>query len=142
MFSTILSQQVGRWSESEIHDTVAAIARQPMYATSIRESILGRFFRFVIERIARFLSIFEGAGDPSVWIIATLTVAVLVIASRVILTRRAADIQRRLGARVEFGRLVARDYWGDARAAAVRPRRSSRRAGLRAGRCAGRAGRL
>jgi hypothetical protein len=119
MSSAVLAQQIGRWSASEIHDTVSAIARQPMYATSIRESVLGRFFRFVIGRIARFLAIFDGAGDPSLLIIVTLSVVVLVIASRIIVTRRAADIQRRLGGRVQFGRIAARDHWGDARAAAL-----------------------
>ena len=35
-------QAIGRWSTAEIHDTVAAIARQPAYATPLRRSLLGR----------------------------------------------------------------------------------------------------
>ena len=118
MPAVVLAQDVARWSASEIHDTVAAIARQPMYATSIRESILGRFFRFVIERLVALFRIFEGAGDPTFIIIVALAAAVVIIVARVIVTRRAADIQRRLGARGRYGRIAVRDYWTDARTAA------------------------
>lgn len=112
-------QDIGRWSASEIHDTVAAIARQPVYATSIRESILGRFFRFLLERIADFFRLFDGTRNSSIWILSVLAVVIAVIVARIVVTRRAADLQRRIGGGIGGARIIVRDYWGDARAAAM-----------------------
>jgi len=38
----ILQQVIGGWTARQIHDTVAAIARQPEYAVPVRRSLLGR----------------------------------------------------------------------------------------------------
>jgi len=87
---------LSRWSAEMIHDSVAAIAKQPAYATSIRQSLLGRFV-----------------------VMAAVALIVVVIVGRIVVARR-IDEQR---SRIRAGRVGARDradYWGAARELANR----------------------
>jgi len=105
-----LPQAVGRWSTAEIHDTVAAIARQPAYATPLRRSLLGRAVTFLINRFADLVALLNGSREFR-WmaIIATILV-VLAVAGRIVISRQLDVFGKRAG---RGARLISerRDYW-------------------------------
>jgi Domain of unknown function (DUF4129) len=96
-----LQQAGGGWTNRQIHDTVAAIARQRAFAPA-RQSIVGRIVRYVFERIADAINLIHGSPDVRrLAILAMIAVAVVVV-GRVVVTRRvdAERTMRRHGARL------------------------------------------
>jgi hypothetical protein len=80
-------EAVGRWTTSEIHDTVAAIARQPIFAPA-RRSLLGRFVQYVFERIGDLFDLVRGSPNARLLVIvAGIAIAVVVVA-RIVAGRR------------------------------------------------------
>jgi hypothetical protein len=108
-----MMQAVERWSNSQVHDTVAAIARQPIYATPLRQSLAGRVFRFIFERIADFFTALKGSSNARIVLIAALAVVALVIVGRVALSSRVDERRRRMGAGAR-GTSTRADYWSTA----------------------------
>jgi hypothetical protein len=104
----------GPWTAAQIHDTVAKIAAQPMYAPSARQSLLGRLFRFLIEQIKNVFLWFRGSADARLILILVAILVAAIIVARVVVERRLADQRRRgLGIRARQGERV--DYWALAR---------------------------
>lgn len=108
----------GQWSAQAIHDTVAAIARQRAYSTSLRESLLGRFFRFLFQELSDLLSYLHGSPNAR-WIVVTSVGAiVLVIVARIVAGRDVDDRGARRRAGRTGGDRTSADYWTEARALA------------------------
>lgn len=110
----LIPQAVGRWSTAEIHDTVAAIARQPAYATPLRRSLLGRALAWLVNRFADLLALLNGSREFRwVAIIATILV-VLAVVGRIVVSRQLDVLGKRAGrgARMSSER---RDYWAVSR---------------------------
>jgi uncharacterized protein DUF4129 len=110
---------LSRWSAEMIHDSVAAIAKQPAYATSIRQSLLGRFLRFLFDRLSDLQRVLGGSSSARFVVMAAVALIVVVIVGRIVVARR-IDEQR---SRIRAGRVGARDradYWGAARELANR----------------------
>src|SRR5689334_5980087 len=84
----------GRWSSKQIHDTVAAIVREPAFAGQGRESLLGRFFRWVFAHIRDWIRQYQGSANARYIVIAALVVLILIIIAR-IFTIRDAEAQSR-----------------------------------------------
>lgn len=105
-----LTQVVGRWSTAEIHDTVAAIARQPAYATPLRRSLLGRALSFLFNRFADLVALLNGSREFR-WaaIVATILI-VLAVAGRVIVSRQLDVFGNRAAGRARLSS-ERRDYW-------------------------------
>jgi Domain of unknown function (DUF4129) len=105
---------VSRWSAETIHDTVAAIAKQPAYSTSIRQSLFGRFLRFVVDLLSDLRRMLGGSSSARVIVIAAVALIVFVIIARIVVARRLEE-QR---SRVRASRVGARDrtdHWTAAR---------------------------
>jgi uncharacterized protein DUF4129 len=106
-------QQIAqRWSPAQIHDTVAAIVRGPAFAQS-RESLLGRFARYVLAQIRDLLLQYRGSPTARYAVIAAVAALVLVIIARIVVARDADAQIRRRGASVRGS--AAADPWGIAR---------------------------
>jgi Domain of unknown function (DUF4129) len=97
-----------------IHDTVAAIARQPAYSTSIRRSLLGRFFRFLGERLRDLQNALGGSPGAKLTVIVAVAVIVFVIVARIVMARRIEDDRAGARARASGGR-ARTNYWSKAR---------------------------
>jgi hypothetical protein len=84
----------GPWSSKQIHDTVAAIVREPAFAGQGRESLLGRFFRWVFAHIRDWIRQYQGSANARYIVIAALVVLILIIIARIV-TIRDAEAQAR-----------------------------------------------
>lgn len=111
-------QEVARqWSSREIHDTVAAIARQPVYGLA-RQSLVGRFFRYLYERLSDFIALLRGSPNARLLVIVGLLGVLLIVVARIIVGRRVDARQaRRRGAR--RGAMAHADAWSAAEALAA-----------------------
>ncbi len=116
--STTAVQAVSQWTSSQIHDTVAAIARQPEFAGSARQSLIGRFTRFVIARIRDLFERYQGSANARYVVIAAIVVIVLVIIARIVSSRELdAEIRRRGRSRARGS--AHEDLWMAAQRAAA-----------------------
>jgi len=102
------------WTSGAIHDTVAAIAREPAYATPLRQSLLGRLFRYIVERIADVVRALGGSRDARITVIVAVAAVVLVIVARLVVSRRLDANRARRGVSRRGG-VARRDYWTLAR---------------------------
>jgi len=117
-WSAVVPDTVHRWSSDAIHDTVAAIARQPAYSTSIRQSLLGRFLRFTFDRLSDLRALLSGSPGVRLTVIVAVALIVIVIIARILVARRIEETRARgRGGRGADGRSRT-DYWGRARALA------------------------
>jgi hypothetical protein len=114
VWSQTARDSVQRWSSDLIHDTVAAIARQPAYSTSIRQSLLGRFFSFLFERLRDLQRLLSGSPGARLTVIVGVALIVLVIVARIVVARRIEDSRARERMPGAGGR-ARTDYWGRAR---------------------------
>jgi uncharacterized protein DUF4129 len=105
---------VRAWSTAAIHDTVAAIARQPAYAQSIRRSLLGRFFRFLLDRIRDLRDAWSGSPSARFAVIAGVALVVLVIVARIVVARRIEETEAKARTRRRRGDAGA-NAWARAR---------------------------
>jgi hypothetical protein len=104
----------GHWTARAIHDTVAAIARQPAYSTSLRETLLGRFFRFLWDRFRDLRDFLGGVPGGRPIVIFAVALVVFVIVARIVVARRIEDGRFRASAR-RGGRGGQTDFWVSAR---------------------------
>src|SRR6266576_2079030 len=102
------------WSPIQIHDSVAAIVRQPAFAGSGRESLLGRFLRYVIAGIRDVLDQYRGSPSARYMVIAGLVVLILIVVARDIDAKA-----RRRGVTVR-GSSIDANLWGAAQEFAAR----------------------
>ncbi len=108
-------QSLGQWPVEAIHDTVAAIVRQPAYAMPVRRSLLGRVFIYLLERLGDLIALFRGSRDLRVIAVAAVLVIGVAIAGRIFVTRQLDVIARRSGLRASSERGGRRDYWAESR---------------------------
>jgi hypothetical protein len=97
--AAVTPQVVERWTSSQIHDTVAAIVRQPVFAGSGRESLLGRFVHYVVENIREFLNQYRGSPGARYIVIAGVVVLLLIVIARIVIVRDVDAQARRRGVR-------------------------------------------
>lgn len=98
------------WSPAQIHDTVAAIARQPQYAASSQESLLGRLLTMVGRWMRDLLLQMKAWPDTRYLLIAAAILLVLLLAARVIIGQR-VQARRAAGAGLRAHGADARNYW-------------------------------
>jgi hypothetical protein len=110
MIGLVPQAVAGPWTARQIHDTVAAIARQPAYAVPVRQSILGRilesFFRWLGDLLDR---IHEWPGMRYV-VIAAVALLIIVIAGRIVIAQQ-MEARRLAGAGLRAIGGERRDYW-------------------------------
>src|SRR5438477_3770357 len=106
-------QVADRWSASQIHDTVAAIVRQPAFAGSGRESLLGRFLRYVFASIRDLLNQYHGSASARYVVIAGLVLLILIVIARIV-TVRQIDSRTSRGGAIVRGSAIDADLWSAA----------------------------
>lgn len=104
------SQVVDRWSSSQVHDTVAAIVRQPAFAGGARESLLGRFLRYVLENIRELVNQYHGTPGARYVVIAGVVVLLVIIVARIVIVRD-VDAQMTRRRAVVRGASADADLW-------------------------------
>ncbi len=107
----LLRQDVGGWPARAIHDTVAAIVRQPAYARSVTQSLFGWFVRFVVERINDLLSFAQGHPELRPLAIAATVLLLLVIAARIVTAQHARDAAHRAESMARARNVGGLDPW-------------------------------
>jgi len=105
-----LQAVAGRFTAAQIHDTVAAIARQARYAVPVRESILGRVFLSIFRWIRDLFIQIKAWPDAPYLLITAVVLLVLVVAGRMLIDRR-TKASRAAGAGLRALGGEARDYW-------------------------------
>jgi uncharacterized protein DUF4129 len=110
-----MSQTAGPWTAKQIHDSVAKIAEQPIYAGTRRASLLGRLFHFLWDKLGDLLDLVRDTVDPRILLFAGIGVVVIVVVARIVVAQRITDAQGRHRSR-HGTRLDGRtDYWSLAR---------------------------
>jgi hypothetical protein len=79
-----------QWTTRQIHDTVAAIARRPVYGAS-RQSVLGRIVRYLIDKLDRLTQFFRGSREARLVVFAAIVLVILLIVARVVIAKRAEE---------------------------------------------------
>lgn len=98
------------WTAEQIHDSVAAIARQPAYATPIRQSILGRIVMTVIRWIRDLLDRTGALPGARYLLIAAVVLFILIVVARIVIDQR-LNARRAAGEGLRMLGADARDYW-------------------------------
>ena len=106
----IFQAVIGGWTARQVHDTVAAIARQPAYAIPIRRSLLGRLLRWLLERFVDLLALFGGSPRARLSVIVAVALVVIALVGRAFVARQ-AEARRRTGASLRAIGAERRDYW-------------------------------
>jgi hypothetical protein len=103
-----------RWSTDAIHDTVAVIARQPAYSTSIRRSLFGRLLSFLWDRLNDLRELLSGSPGARLTVMVAVALIIILIVARIVVGRRLEDARARSSGRSGVGRTRA-DNWASAR---------------------------
>ena len=109
-FPPFLQAVAGPWTAKQIHDTVAAIARQPAYATPVRQSILGRVFESLFRWIRDLLERIKQWPGARYLLIAAIALLIIVIVGRIVIAQQ-MEARRRAGAGLRAIGGERRDYW-------------------------------
>ena len=100
----------GPWTAKQIHDTVAAIARQAAYATPVRQSILGRLLETLFRWIRDLLLEIKALPGSRYVLIAAVVLLIVIVAGQIIVGRQ-MESRRRAGAGLRAIGGDRRDYW-------------------------------
>jgi len=100
----------GPWTAKQIHDTVAAIVRQPAYSVPVRQSILGRILLTVFRWIRDLLEQVKAWPDARYLFIAAVVIILLAIAGRIVIAQQ-VEARRRVGVGLRAIGGERRDYW-------------------------------
>ena len=98
------------WTAKQIHDTVAAIVRQPAYATPVRRTLLGRFVKFIGDELRDLIQLIGGWHNARVAVIVAVALLVLAIIGRIIVGRR-IELRRQTAGSLQIVGSTRRDYW-------------------------------
>jgi hypothetical protein len=89
---------MAQWTPRQVHDTVAAIAAQHDFAGQ-RESLLGRFVRFIARKLGDLLDLVRGSADARAVIAVVVGLLVAIVIARIVIERRASERRARLRVR-------------------------------------------
>ena len=106
----IAQEVIGGWTSRQIHDTVAAIARQPEYAVPVRRSLLGRLLRWIFGKITDLIALLGGSRSARLTVIVAVALIVVAVVGRLIVARQ-VELRRRTGASLRAVGSERRDYW-------------------------------
>jgi hypothetical protein len=117
-----LPQATATWPARAIHDTIAAIVRQGGYGRTVSQSLLGRVFQFIVDRISELIAFIRGSPNLRFMTIGVTAVLVIAIVARVVTVRRLRDEARRAARRSRTSGVVRDDPWALAQALAAEGR--------------------
>src|SRR4051812_47337029 len=106
-------RRMAQWSPRQVHDTVAAIARQPAYGHGARRSLLGRVLRYLLDRLGDLFDAVRGSANARLILVFAIAAIVLMIVARVVVDRQLAEARRgRSDVRVRSGERT--NFWSAA----------------------------
>jgi hypothetical protein len=79
------------WPPGVVHDTVAAVARDVVYRRALGNSVFDRLLNWLAQLLDRIFRAFRGAGIPRGFGYAVVTLIVLLVIARLIISARARD---------------------------------------------------
>jgi hypothetical protein len=106
----ILQAVADGWTAKQIHDTVAAIVRQPAYAVPIRQTLLGRVLEFIGDEFRDLIRLLGGSQNARLIVIVAVALLVLAIAGRIVVGQR-LELRRRTAGSLQIVGSARRDYW-------------------------------
>ncbi len=98
------------WTAKQIHDTVAAIVRQRAYAVPVRQTLLGRVFRFIGDELRQLIELVGGWENARIIVIAAVALLVVAIAGRIVVGR-GLELRRQTAGSLQIVGSSRRDYW-------------------------------
>ena len=98
------------WTAKQIHDTVAAIVRQRVYAVPIRQTLLGRVLKFIGDEFRDLIRLLGGSQNARLIVIVAVALLILAIAGRIVVGQR-LELRRRTAGSLQFVGSARRDYW-------------------------------
>jgi uncharacterized protein DUF4129 len=98
------------WTARQIHDTVAAIVRQPAYAVPVRQTLLGRVLKFIGDEFRDLIQLLGGSQSARVIVIVAVALMVLAIAGRIVVGQR-LELRRKTAGSLQIVGSARRDYW-------------------------------
>ena len=98
------------WTAKQIHDTVAAIVRQPAYAVPARQTLLGRVLRFIGDELRDLIQLLGGWQNARVVVIIAVALLLLAVVGRVVVGRR-LELHRETARSLQIVGSARRDYW-------------------------------
>jgi len=98
------------WTAKQIHDTVAAIARQPAYAVPVRRTLLASILRFIGDTLRDLSQLFGGAQNARVIVIVAVALLAVAIVGRLVVGRRSV-LRRQTAGSLQIVGSASRDYW-------------------------------
>ena len=110
MTVAILQAVADGWTAKQIHDTVAAIVRQPAYAVPIRQTLLGRVLEFIGDEFRDLIRLLGGSQNARLIVIVAVALLVLAIAGRIVVGQR-LELRRRTAGSLQIVGSARRDYW-------------------------------
>jgi hypothetical protein len=87
---------IQEWSARQIHDTVAAIVRQPDYGAGARRSMLSRFLEFVLRWLDKLLDRAGGTLNGKFIVAAAIVLVVVLVVGRMVVERQVEARRGRL----------------------------------------------
>jgi uncharacterized protein DUF4129 len=90
------------WPPGVVHDTVAAVARQPMFRRALGNSIGERLLSWIAQWLSRLFRAFRGTGIPRGIGFAVIALVILLVVARLVIAARAREdsvTPRRRGSR-------------------------------------------
>ena len=98
------------WTAKQIHDTVAAIVRQPAYAIPVRRTLLGRLVKFIGDELRDLIQLVGGWQNARVIVIVAVALVLLAVVARIAVGRR-LEQRRQTAASLQIVGSSRRDYW-------------------------------
>src|SRR6476646_7568249 len=98
------------WTAKQIHDTVAAIVRQRVYAVPIRQTLLGRVLKFIGDEFRDLIRLLGGSQNARLIVIVAVALLILAIAGRIVVGQR-LELRRRTAGSLQIVGSARRDYW-------------------------------
>ncbi len=98
------------WTARQIHDTVAAIVRQPAYTVPVRQTLLGRVLKFIGDEFRDLIQLLGGSQNARLVVIIAVALSVLAIAGRIVVGQR-LELRRRTAGSLQIVGSTRRDYW-------------------------------
>ena len=98
------------WTARQIHDTVAAIVRQPAYTVPVRQTLLGRVLKFIGDEFRDLIQLLGGWQNARLVVVISVALLVLAIAGRIVVGQR-LELRRRTAGSLQIVGSTRRDYW-------------------------------
>jgi hypothetical protein len=113
-----LQGTVAPWTSKQVHDTVAAIARNRVYGQPSRQSLISKFFVYVLERLGELFGPIRGSRNTGIVVVVALVLVLLIIIARQIALRH-RDVRANRNPTSRSLSPVASESWSAARAFAA-----------------------